>query len=171
MAGARRATGKCVLAVAAVILVVFPVGCGGRSITGPSGRDSSVRPAQTTAVQAPAAAPATATAAPFVQQSFKDNHTIHFSASDPPNNALLAAPPARVTVAFSSDLGSGSFISVTIDGREVTTGSMILPIDNRSVSVNVSPAAGTGNYLVRYTPYWRDGSYTEGSFGFSVKLP
>lgn len=174
--GIRTARG---LLIAIMMLVItLAVGCGGsaekpgdgqtgsESSAPASGPVASVPEDNEEAAQAPAA-PET----PFLQQDFKNNKTIHFVSSDPPNNALLSAPPAQVTVRFSSDLGSGSFISVKVDGREVTTGGMILPLDNRSVSVAVNPYAGTGNYAVNYAAYWSDGSYCEGSFGFSVKMP
>ncbi len=106
---------------------------------------------------------------PFVREFFKNNKTIHFLSSDPPNNALLPHPPEMVTIRFTSDLGSGSFIKVTVDGKLVSTGPMILPVDNRSMSVRINPYIGTGNYRVFYTVYWADGSYCEGSFGFSVQ--
>lgn len=108
---------------------------------------------------------------PFVREFFRNNKTIHFLSSDPPNNALLPHPPEMVTIRFSSDLGGGSFIKVTVDGKEVSTGQMILPVDNRSMSVRINPYIGTGNYRVFYTAYWSDGSYCEGSFGFSVQEP
>ncbi|MBM3956711.1 MAG: copper resistance protein CopC [Gemmatimonadetes bacterium] len=167
-----------VLAVLACVALAL-AGCGNDGSTGKNSRPETPA-ASAPAGETPGSAPSTAPEAPpveavpeapFVQQQFRDNRTIHFASSDPPNNALLSAPPERVTVSFSSDLGSGSFISVKVDGREVTTGGMILPVDNRSVSVAVNPYAGTGNYAVSYAAYWSDGSYCEGSFGFSVKVP
>lgn len=176
-AGIRSAAALAAFVLAAVALVAAGCGNAGPASSSESSRGSSSAPASSAAGSRPAdptpeEPPPPAPETPFVQQAFKNNKTIHFVSSDPPNNALLSAPPPQVTVRFSSDLGSGSFISVKVDGREVTTGGMILPLDNRSVSVVVNPyAAGTGNYAVNYAAYWSDGSYCEGSFGFSVKLP
>ena len=183
----RRKIRRTLFAVVMIVVLVFAVallatGCGtsspasrsdsstGRASTTPSSTPAGTAPS-TPSGSSPEAAPPAPAAAPFAQQAFKNNKTIHFVSSDPPNNALLSAPPGRVTVNFSSDLGSGSFISVKVNDMEVTTGGMILPLDNRSVSVAVNPYAGTGNYAVNYAAYWSDGSYCEGSFGFSVKLP
>lgn len=178
----RKPFADIMIVVLVFAVALFASGCGTTSNTSrsdPSTGRASTTPSSTPAGTAPSnasgsspeAAPPAPAAAPFVQQTFKNNKTIHFVSSDPPNNTLLSAPPGRVTVNFSSDLGSGSFISVKVNGMEVTTGGMILPLDNRSVSVAVNPYAGTGNYAVNYAAYWSDGSYCEGSFGFSVMLP
>ena len=165
-----------IIAIALAALAAVAPGCGNRTTPEPRG-DPTTPTTSSPSSEPGGTAPSTPSPevavpeVPFVQQDFKNNKTIHFVSSDPPNNALLSAPPERVTVNFSSDLGSGSFISVKVDGREVSTGGMILPIDNRSVSVAVNPYAGTGNYTVNYAAYWSDGSYCEGNFGFSVKLP
>jgi methionine-rich copper-binding protein CopC len=111
---------------------------------------------------------ATAPAPAFVQKSFTPVNIRHFVSSDPPNNALLSAPPAAITMKFSCDMGSGSFMSVVSNGMEMVTGPMITARDNRSLSAAFNQAAPTGNYQVRYTIYWCDGSYFDGSFGFSI---
>jgi methionine-rich copper-binding protein CopC len=172
------------LSVAVALVVLFTVlaaGCGGgsgmtsRGDNGPAastpGAFSSTARSTPATVPPAKSTPAAQSAPQFVQQVFKNNKTIHFVSSDPPCNALLSTPPSKVTINFSSDLGSGSFISVAVNGLEVTSGPMLQPIDNRSVTANITPALGTGNYLVKYAAYWSDGSYCEGSFGFSVKTP
>ena len=103
-----------------------------------------------------------------MQQNFGAKHVRHFVSSDPPNNALLDAPPQNITLHFSCDLGSGSFMSVLLDKREMVTGPMITARDNRSLSAPFNRNAPSGNYLVRYTTYWCDGSYFDGSYGFSI---
>lgn len=113
----------------------------------------------------------TASRVPFVQETFPVHQTIHFVSSDPPANSLLTTRPKQVTINFNCDLGSGSFISVTRDGQEMVTGSMAVSADSRSITAALSPYITTGNYKVEYAAYWRDGSFCEGYFGFSVKLP
>lgn len=108
---------------------------------------------------------------PFEQKTYENKPTIHFVASEPANNALLTERPSQVTINFSCDLGSGSFVSVKKDGIEMTEGPMIQSRDNRSITAKLRPSMTTGNYHVQYAAYWCDGSYCEGSFGFSVDLP
>ena len=150
----------------ALLVAALVSGCGAGK---DSGRDTGSLPAGRSS--APAEVEDTAPPAPqFVQETFANRRTINYVSSDPPNNALLGAPPERVTINFSKALGAGSFIEVNRDGMKATSGQVIVAPDNRSMYVPV--AAGlTGNYKVTYAAYFASGYYEEGSFGFSVKLP
>jgi methionine-rich copper-binding protein CopC len=108
-------------------------------------------------------------APPFVQEQFVNRRTINFVSSEPPNNALLTAPPGYVTIRFSKGLGAGCFINVKREGFEVTTGPVAIASDNLSMTVPVA-AGVTGNYKVTYAAYFFSGYYEEGSFGFSVNV-
>ncbi len=157
-----------ILGWVAVLLAVAGLlaGCGGGdgagTAKGTAPVDHSSAPAEVEDTAPPAQ--------PFVQQNFTLRRTINFVSCDPQNNALLSAPPGRVTINFSKPLGAGSFIEVTRDGMRANKGQVILSTDNRTMYVDV--AAGiTGNYQVKYAAYFASGYYEEGSFGFSVNLP
>lgn len=157
----------CVFSIALVVAVAVLTGCGADPVV----RTSATAPSASSAT---ASTPASTSPPPppFTQENFTERRTINFVSSDPPNNTLLNARPAFVTVTFRCKLGSGSFISVKRDELEVATGPMITGADDYSVSVAINQAvATTGNYKVRYTVYFIDGSYFDGSFGFSVLLP
>ncbi|GEM_PF-1671725 len=165
-----------VIALVALLVLAFGLsGCTkqstGENVTKQKSKKTTQNKTESAPSTKPVAPPSPTPKKAFVREFFKNNKTIHFLSSDPPNNALLPHPPEMVTIRFLADLGSGSFIKVTVDGKEVSTGSMILPVDNRSMSVRINPYIGTGNYKVFYTAYWSDGSYCEGSFGFSVQEP
>jgi methionine-rich copper-binding protein CopC len=106
----------------------------------------------------------------FKQESFDNIKSAHYVSSDPANNALLTKTPAKVTVKFNFNLATGSKISVSRDGNDVTSGSTQISTDKLSMSTQVN-ANKTGNYKVSYTACWPDGSCHDGSFGFSIELP
>lgn len=160
----------CFSIITVALVAAVLAGCGGDPPAPTSGSSATAPSASSATVSSPTST--TPAPPPFEQEDFSEKRTINFVSSDPPNNALLNARPAFVTVNFRCKLGSGSFISVKRDELEVATGPMITGADDYSVSVAINQAvATTGNYKVRYTVYFIDGSYFDGSFGFSVLLP
>ena len=157
---------KTTLALIALVLLVSGLFAGCSSgVKVPASLGGSTAPRRSSPAEEVAA---TAPAPAFVQKNFTPSNVRHFVSSNPPNNALLDAPPAAITINFSCDMGSGSFMSVISNGMEMVKQPMITARDNRSLSAAFNPAAPTGDYLVKYTIYWNDGSYFDGSFGFSI---
>ena len=103
-----------------------------------------------------------------VQEQFENIKSPHYVSSTPINNAVLSSVPDKVTITFNFDLVSGSKITVTINGKEVS-GTTTIAQDKLSMSTNLN-AAESGSYKVNYTACWPDGSCHEGSFGFLLKL-
>lgn len=104
----------------------------------------------------------------IVQEQFENIKSPHYVSSTPANNAVLSSVPDKVTITFNFDLVSGSKITVTVNGKEVSSTTTIAQ-DKLSMSTNLN-AAESGSYKVNYTVCWPDGSCHEGSFGFLVKL-
>ncbi len=92
----------------------------------------------------------------------------HFVSSTPANNVILTTGPSQVTINFNFDLGPGSKIEVIVDGNSVVAQEAKVSSDKLSMTALVNPVE-PGNYQVKYTACWPDGSCHEGSFGFSVK--
>lgn len=163
--------GRLIVVACAAALLVALAGCGSGTgeVSESSAPPMSAAEEVEAEVRAEEEAANAAASSTFVQETFTNRRTINYVSSDPPNNALLASPPAEVRINFSKGLGAGSFIDVTRADMKVNAGQVMISDDNLSMHVPVA-AGVTGNYKVKYAAYFASGYYEEGSFGFSVQV-
>jgi len=93
----------------------------------------------------------------------------HYVSNTPEHGDVLGSLPQEVVVTFNFDLSNKSTISVTKDGKEVSTGSVTIDSDKLVMRKKVVQDSGTGLYTVNYNACWPDGSCHDGQFQFGVE--
>jgi hypothetical protein len=97
-------------------------------------------------------------------------HAARVSA-DPPDNAVLATSPARVSATFNEQLQT-TFAAMTVvgpDGNVWSTGEPT--VQGAVVSIDVRPLGPAGAYTVNYRVTSADGHVVSGSWSFRLTVP
>lgn len=95
--------------------------------------------------------------------------------SDPKDGAKLDAPPAKITLVFSEEIGAekSNFTVTNASGAKVGEGKLDLnDLDRKTLSGTMDQNAGTGIYTVAWAAYTADDDHTEeGTITFTVGIP
>ncbi len=97
-------------------------------------------------------------------------HAARISA-DPPDNAVLATSPERVSATFNERLQT-TFAAMTVvgpDGNVWSTGEPT--VQGAVVSIGVRPLGPAGSYTVNYRVTSADGHVVSGSWSFRLTVP
>ncbi len=91
--------------------------------------------------------------------------------TEPPDNAVLAAGPTRVSATFNERLQT-TFAAMTVVGPDANMWSAGEPtVQGAVVSVGVRPLGPTGTYTVNYRVTSADGHVVPGSWSFRLTVP
>lgn len=158
------------------ILLVAVVALGGYVVFSIFFDDSTTNPATTTGSSVNNGTTATNQSAepPTQDTSLGFNFTqpkksAYYVSNTPEHGDVLGSLPQEVVIAFNFDLSNKSTISVTKDGKEVSTGSVTIDPDKLVMRKKVAQDSGTGLYTVNYNACWPDGSCHDGQFQFGVE--
>jgi copper resistance protein C len=92
--------------------------------------------------------------------------------SDPKDGAKLDAPPAKITLVFSEEIGAekSNFTVTNASGAKVGEGKLDLnDLDRKTLSGTMDQNAGAGIYTVEWAAYTADDDHTEeGTITFTV---
>jgi plastocyanin len=93
----------------------------------------------------------------------------HFVDSTPLHGDTYATQPINITVNFNFDLQEGSKISTTSeDGTEWTEDEVLIEDNKTALKNNLKNGMPDGDYIVKYTACWPDGSCHDGQFSFKI---
>ncbi len=94
----------------------------------------------------------------------------HFNDSTPLHEAVFVAQPINVTLNFEVQLTERSTVSVTgEDGQEWTEGPALIEDVSTALKRVLRQGMPDGEYSVRYTACFLDGTCDEGRFSFSIE--
>ncbi len=97
-------------------------------------------------------------------------HAVRISA-DPPNNAVLATGPDRVSATFNERLQT-TFAAMTVIGPDAKVWSTGDPtVQGAVVSIGLRPLGPAGTYTVNYRVTSADGHVVSGSWSFRLTVP
>src|SRR3989344_3004876 len=91
-----------------------------------------------------------------------EKKTPHYESNTPASEMILAAPPPNVTIDFNFDLSDISSIEIVNNGTDYGLDETSVSENKLAMRRSMKQNAPDGEYLVKYSACWPDGSCHDG---------